>query len=83
MDFSIPYKIGEKIKIDGRQETIKGIHIYVKQSGEVDKFRFHIGSGRFITVENNDKETRNDQNNECSCRRATKKAASTTHRRES
>lgn len=48
----VPYKIGDQVRVNGKTETIRGIHIYVTQTSEVSKWRFHIGGGKFVTIEN-------------------------------
>lgn len=55
----IPYKIGDKICVDGNSYVILGMHIYITQNSNVVKWRFHIGHGRFVTVENTSQETKN------------------------
>lgn len=52
MQIRVPYKVGDSVKINGKTETIRGIHIYVTQNGGVAKWRFHIGGGKFVTIEN-------------------------------
>lgn len=63
MNVNVPYKIGDKITVNGREQTIKGIHIYVTQNSDVIKWRFHIGHGQFVTIENNEfRECKNRRN---------------------
>lgn len=57
MKLDIPYKIGDTIKVSGETFTIKGIHIYVTINSDVVKWRFHVGHGRFITIENDGNES--------------------------
>lgn len=52
MKIEVPYHIGEEVQVNGEKEIIRGIHIYVTQSSEVAKWRFHVGGGRFVSVEN-------------------------------
>lgn len=52
MKLKVPYQIGDKIQVNGKTETIRGIHIYVTQNSEVIKWRFHIGRGKFVTIDN-------------------------------
>lgn len=52
MQLDVPYKIGDEIEVDGQTFTIKGIHIYITLNSDVIKWRFHIGNGKFVTVEN-------------------------------
>ena len=51
MQLDVPYKIGDEIEVDGQTFTIKGIHIYITLNSDVIKWRFHIGNGKFVTVE--------------------------------
>ena len=52
MNIVVPYKIGDSIEVNGVRYTIRGIHIYITQDSDVIKWRFHIGRGRFVTIEN-------------------------------
>ena len=52
MKLEVPYQIGDKVLVNGKTEMIRGIHIYVTQNSEVIKWRFHIGGGKFVTIEN-------------------------------
>lgn len=52
MKLEVPYQIGDKVLVNGKTETIRGIHIYVTQNSEIIKWRFHIGCGKFVTIDN-------------------------------
>lgn len=43
MKIDIPWEIGDEITIDGRQETIKGLHCFIDQYGEVTNVSAYIG----------------------------------------
>ena len=58
MTLNIPYEIGEEVILDGKKETIYGIHIFIKQDSSVGGYRLHIGNGKFITVEKNAEENK-------------------------
>ena len=51
MTIHIPYEIGEIVKNGGVEHEIKGIHIYVTMTGEVNKIRLHVGNSKFITID--------------------------------
>lgn len=52
MNIEVPYKIGDRIEVNGVDYVIRGIHIYITQDSDVIKWRFHIGRGKFVTIEN-------------------------------
>ena len=52
MTINVPYEIGEKVVLNGQQEEIKGIHVFIGIDGDVKKWRFHVGNARFITIAN-------------------------------
>ena len=55
MTINIPYELGEYIQLDVDDAVFKilGIHIYVDQHGKVNRYRFHIGNGDYITIPKN------------------------------
>lgn len=52
MKLNIPYSIGDSIQVNGKAETIKGIHIYVTEDGEIGKWRFYLSNHEFYSVDN-------------------------------
>ena len=52
MIISSPYNVGDQIEHNGETYEIKGIHIFVTKKGTIEKWRFHIGNGEFITIPN-------------------------------
>lgn len=57
MKINISFEIGDRIFVDGKLKTIKGIHIYVGENGVIKKYRFHIGNSNFITINAEDVES--------------------------
>ena len=45
------------------EHGIKGIHIYVTMTGEVNKIRLHVGNSKFITIDEKC-EVKNEQKTE-------------------
>lgn len=45
MKIDIPYEVGNEIVVDGVKQTIKGLHIFVNQHGEVANIRAYVGGG--------------------------------------
>ena len=56
MVIKTPYEIGDKVVVDGKNETVKGIHVYVKEDGTIAKWRLHLGDGRFVSLPNTEAE---------------------------
>lgn len=42
------YKLGDIIKADGKEYTIKGIHLFINHSGESTVISYYVGDGKFI-----------------------------------
>lgn len=51
MNINIPFEIGDRLIVDGKLKTIKGIHLYIGDNGVIRKYRFHIGNSDFITID--------------------------------
>ena len=51
MLINIPYEIGEKINVNGKNETIKGLHIYLNREEKISNIRAYIGHSKYITIE--------------------------------
>jgi hypothetical protein len=54
MTIEIPFEIGDTIVVDGVEETIKGVHVYIGNDGRIRKWRLYIGHMRFITIPRGD-----------------------------
>lgn len=57
MKINIPFEIGDRIFVDGKLKTIKGIHIYIGENDIIKKYRLYIGNNNFITINAEDVES--------------------------
>lgn len=45
MTVTVPFDIGDKITIDNKSQTIKGMHIYIDGHGNISNLRVYTGNG--------------------------------------
>lgn len=50
MTITIPYDIGDKIRINNEEHTVCGVHVYIDRYGNPSNIRLHTGNGSFMTV---------------------------------
>lgn len=50
MKINIPFELGDRIIVDGKLKTIKGIHVYIGENGKIKKYRFYISNNHFLTI---------------------------------
>ena len=56
MTVSIPYEIGGVINVDGKDRTIKSIHVYVNKDSRVSNIRLYVEKDRYVTVRKKERE---------------------------
>lgn len=47
---TFPAHVGDSITVNSETFQIKGIHLYIGLDNRITTYRFHIGNGKFITI---------------------------------